>query len=102
MSPAPAAGLIDPFGKYTDTPDPEEWTLLKQALRKALDEYQVGKVVTWQAPGGGLSGEVKILRVFTKSGMRCAEATHVYTKGDEHRTTLPFCQVADGTWKIAL
>jgi hypothetical protein len=101
-SAAGAAALIDPFSRTdSEVRDPEDWNRIKQSLRDVLTEYKEGAVAAWTGPDSMHGGQAKILRLYQHQGMRCAEVEHVYSGTGGARYALPFCQVADGTWKLA-
>jgi surface antigen len=96
-----AAGFIDPFSRDGIELDPQEWILIKQSIGKVLDADQAGARAPWEYAKTGRAGEARITRVYQAKGMNCAEVEHVFTKGTGGRYVLPFCKVADGTWKVA-
>ena len=75
--------------------------LLKGAVRQVLESATAGTTADWQDPESGRAGRASLLRVFERDGMTCGEVEHVFTDGKGTRYVLPFCQVADGSWKVA-
>jgi surface antigen len=75
--------------------------LLKQAVRQALESQKAGTAVEWAGKQSKRAGRVTLLRIFQLNGMPCGEVEHVFTDGSGSRYVLPFCRVADGTWKVA-
>jgi surface antigen len=99
--PVLAAALIDPFSRDGIDLDSREWTMIKESVRKVLDAYQDGSQASWENPASGRAGQAKITRIYQAKGLKCAEVEHTFTKGTGNRYVLPFCQVADGSWKVA-
>jgi surface antigen len=96
-----AGGLVDPFGLESYNISAADWDLLKQAVRKVLEEQRPGATATWQGKKSGRAGRATLLKVFTRNGLPCGEVEHVFTAGGGSRYVLPFCRIADGTWKVA-
>ncbi|HEY4136540.1 MAG TPA: hypothetical protein VGO34_15145 [Alphaproteobacteria bacterium] len=96
-----AAGLIDPFGRDGVNLDPQEWTMIKGAVGEVLQAPKVGGTASWDNPPTGRAGQAKVLRIYQAKGLNCVEVEHDFTKGAGNRYVLPFCQVADGSWKVA-
>jgi len=95
-----ADGLINPFDSSSTGLNKEETELMRGALKSALDAKKAGATADWKAPSGR-AGRATALDVFEKNGMPCANVEHVFTAGGGTTYRLPFCQAADGTWKIA-
>jgi surface antigen len=100
LSPASAA-VIDPFGRDGVELDPQEWIMIKAAIAKVLEAPKAGAEASWDNPPSGRAGQAKILRTYSAKGLSCAEVAHDFTKGSGGHYVLPFCQVADGSWKVA-
>jgi len=99
---ASGAGLLnDPFGRETYRLSEPDWELLKQAVRQVLEAHKQGATADWTGTQSGRAGRATLLRVFERDGMPCGEVEHVFTAGGGSRYVLPFCRVADGTWKVA-
>jgi surface antigen len=99
--PASGGALVDPFGKETYRLSDAARELLKGAVRQVLESATAGTTADWQDPESGRAGRASLLRVFERDGMTCGEVEHVFTDGKGTRYVLPFCQVADGSWKVA-
>ena len=101
MSPLAMAGaLVNPFDSSGTGLNKEETELMRGALKSVLDAKKAGATADWKAPSGR-AGRATALDVFEKNGMPCANVEHVFTAGGGTTYRLPFCQAADGTWKIA-
>ncbi|MEZ5833911.1 MAG: hypothetical protein R3D05_22295 [Dongiaceae bacterium] len=102
MTPAAgmAEGLINPFSSAGTGLNKEDTELMKGALKTVLDAKKAGATAEWKSPDGR-AGRATALDVFQKNGMPCANVEHVFTAGGGAPYMLPFCQTADGTWKIA-
>ena len=100
-APAPAAGLVDPFGRNSYNLSEKDWELLKQSVRQVLEAQKAGATAVWEDKAAGRAGRASLLRVFEREGMPCGEVEHVFTAGGGNRYVLPFCRVPDGTWKVA-
>lgn len=98
--PALADGLINPFDSSSTGLNKEETELMKGALKSVLDAKKAGATADWQSPSGR-AGRATALDVFEKDGKPCANVEHVFTAGGGTTYRLPFCEAADGTWKIA-
>lgn len=99
--PALADGLINPFDSAGIGLNKEDSELMKGALKSVLDAKQAGATADWKSASSGLAGHATALDVYEKNGMACANVEHVFTAGGGSPYKLPFCQGADGTWKIA-
>jgi surface antigen len=100
-SPGLADGLINPFGSSGTSMSPEDSELMKGALKSVLDAKKAGATADWKSASSGLAGRATTLDTFEKNGMPCANVEHAFTAGGGSTYKLPFCQGADGTWKIA-
>ena len=100
ISPAAAEGLINPFDSSGIGLSKEDGELMRGALRSVLDAKKAGATADWKS-SSGLAGRATSLDVFERNGMSCANVEHVFTAGGGSTYRLPFCQTADGTWKIA-
>lgn len=98
--PALAEGLINPFSSAGTGLNKEDTELMKGALRSVLNAKKAGATADWKSPSGR-AGRATALDVFERKGMPCANVKHEFTAGEGTSYTLPFCQTADGTWKIA-
>jgi surface antigen len=98
---ASGAGLVDPFGRESFRLSAEDWELLRESVRQVLEAQQDNATATWQGEQSGRAGRATLLRAFKHNGMTCGEVEHVFTAGGGNRYVLPFCQVEDGTWKVA-
>ncbi|HWA46084.1 MAG TPA: hypothetical protein VHA10_22910 [Hypericibacter adhaerens] len=101
LRPAEAGPLVDPFGRGAYKLSDQDMELLKGAVREVLEKRQVGATAEWSDPASGKAGRATLLDVFTRDGMPCGQVEHVFTKGEGRTYQLPFCQMADGRWKIA-
>lgn len=98
--PAFAAG-INPFPKDIENLTKGEIAGIKSAIRQALDTYQNGNIVKWISTDSKRTGEVTILQVYQQGGRRCASVQNKFTDGVGNTYQLPFCQIADGSWKVS-
>ncbi len=97
-----ADGLINPFDSAGTGLSKEDSELMKGALKSVLDAKKAGATADWKSSGGsGLAGRATALDTYEKNGMACANVEHAFTAGGGSTYKLPFCQGADGTWKIA-
>ena len=67
-------------------------------LQNAAD----GESRPWSNPQTGNGGTITVLRSYKRGDMLCRDAA-VNSKLEDHSVVyvLPFCRVADGSWKIA-
>lgn len=103
MAPLPslAEGLINPFSSASTGMSEADSELMKGALKSVLDAKKAGATADWKSASTGRAGRATSLDVFKKNGMDCADVEHSFTAGDGTTYKLPFCQMTDGTWKIA-
>ena len=102
VPPASARGvLVDPFGRQSYGLSAEDWELFRASVREVLEAQQQGAIARWQGKQSGRAGRATLLRVFKRGTMPCGEVEHFFTAGGGNRYVLPFCQVEDGTWKVA-
>lgn len=99
-SPA-AAQLMNPFGRDAVPLAAEDSTKLWGAVNSVLAVYQAGAETSWSNPETKRAGTARIVRIFSKDGARCAEVRHAFTQGGGATYSFPFCQMQDGSWKIA-
>ena len=99
--PAMADGLINPFDNAGTSLSKEDSELMKGALKSVLDAKAAGATAEWKSATSGRAGRATALDVYEKNGMPCANVEHAFIAGDGTTYKLPFCQGADGTWKIA-
>jgi surface antigen len=99
--PTLADGLINPFDSAGTGLSKEDSELMKGALKSVLDAKKAGATADWKSASSGLAGRATALDTYEKSGMPCANVAHAFTAGGGSTYKLPFCQGADGTWKIA-
>ena len=66
-----------------------------------LDAKKAGATAEWKSPSSELAGRATALDLFEMNGMPCANIEHVFTAGSDSIYRLPFCQAANGKWKIA-
>jgi|LNAP01.1.fsa_nt_gb surface antigen len=95
-----AAGGINPFPSDVANLTQGEADAIKGAIKQALDTYKGGTVVNWTAADSKRTGHVKLLKIFDHNGQHCATVQNKFTKGAGNAYTLPFCQTADGSWKV--
>lgn len=100
ISLARADGLINPFDSSGVGLNKEESELMRGALRSVLEAKKAGATAEWKS-SDGRAGRATSLDVFEQNGMACANVEHVFTAGGGTTYRLPFCETADGTWKIA-
>ncbi len=96
-----ADGLINPFDSAGTGLSREDSELMKGALKSVLDARKAGATAEWTSASSGLAGRATALDTYEKNGMPCANVEHAFTAGGGSTYKLPFCQGADGTWKIA-
>ena len=103
MTPLPslAEGLINPFSSASTGMSEADSELMRGALKSVLDAKKAGATAEWTSASSGRAGRATSLDVFKKNGMDCANVEHSFTAGDGTTYKLPFCQMTDGTWKIA-
>ena len=99
--PAFAEGLINPFSSASTGMSEADSELMRGALKSVLDAKKAGATAEWTSASSGRAGRATSLDVFKKNGMDCANVEHSFTAGDGTTYKLPFCQMTDGTWKIA-
>lgn len=99
--PTLAGALINPFDASGNGLSKEDSELMKGALASVLDAKKAGATAEWKSPSSEFAGRATALDLFEKNGMPCANVEHVFTAGGGSTYRLPFCQIADGTWKIA-
>lgn len=80
---------------------PDESRLMWEAINGVLASYTVGATKSWSNPPTSRAGTATLQRTFTKNEMRCADVQHSFTQGSGAPYTFPYCQVRDGSWKIA-
>lgn len=99
---APAqAQMVTPFGKDQIALEPDDIEEIRGSVRTVLEEYKVGATARWSSSVTNRAGHAYITQTFERQGMRCAQVTHEFTAGGGNVYTVPMCQVADGSWKIA-
>lgn len=103
VAPPASAQLVNPFGKTAASSalSKEDMTLMRTAMRDALNEYKVGATRTWSSPKSKRAGKATVTKLFEQGGMKCAQLTHEFTEGPGNNYTAPLCKVKDGTWKLA-
>ena len=103
LTPLPtlAGAFINPFDSSGNSLTKEDSDLMKGALKSVLDAKKAGATAEWKSPSSGLAGRATALDLFEKNGMPCANVEHVFIAGGGAAYRLPFCQTADGKWKIA-
>lgn len=99
--PTLAGALVNPFNSSGNSLSKEDSELMKRALTSVLDAKRAGATAEWKSYSSGLSGRATALDLFEVNGMPCANVEHVFTAGGGATYRLPFCQTADGAWKIA-
>ena len=101
VTPPAFAQMGGPAFKGATELSAEESRLLWASIHGVLADYAVGATKTWSDAATKRAGSATILRTFTRDGLRCAEVQHSFTQGSGAPYTFPFCQVSDGSWKIA-
>jgi surface antigen len=99
--PAWGGALVDPFGEETYALSDSAREQLRESVRTVLESREAGATASWQDDASGRAGRASLLRTYERDGMQCGEVEHVFTDGKGARYVLPFCQMADGTWKVA-
>lgn len=98
---AHAGPLVDPFGRSAYDLSDADWDLLKGSVRTVLQKQVVGATSDWTSASSGKAGRATLIKTFSRSGMICGDVRHDFTKGEGRSYQLPFCQMPDGSWKIA-
>jgi surface antigen len=81
--------------------DDQDWALLKQATRDALDNSPDGATTSWENPKTGHKGTVTPLKTYEDSGMTCRTVRFSSEAADLTGTsTHSLCKKAD-RWRIA-
>ena len=75
--------------------------LMKGALKSVLDAKKAGATAEWKSASTGRAGRATNLKIYKHGGMDCATVKHDFSAGGGSTYQLPFCQTADGTWKVA-
>lgn len=75
--------------------------MFQKNLNAALEQNADGDVRGWQNPDTGSSGEIELVRTFTRDSKRCrtvriSNRTRGYA---EAKTDAAFCRETDGQWK---
>ncbi len=66
---------------------------------RALEETPGGKPVTWQSPGGNVSGSVVAAAPYQVGSQNCRQYTHTVTiDGKTQEARGAACRNADGSW----
>jgi surface antigen len=99
--PASGGALVDPFGEDVYPLSDAAREQLRAAVRTVLESHTAGTTADWRDEASGRAGRATLLDAYEREGMPCGEVEHVYTDGKGSRYVLPFCQVSDGTWKVA-
>lgn len=63
-----------------------------------------GTTESWAGEGTGNTGRITILKVFQKDEMPCLETAYdfrIARVADPIRYVVPWCRIADGSWKMA-
>lgn len=76
--------------------------IFQSNLNDALQQNADGDTHRWENPATGSSGEIELIKSFTRDGKHCRQVritnrAHGYA---EAKTDSAFCQEADGQWKI--
>lgn len=98
---AAAAQLVNPFARDAVPLAAEDSAKLWAAVHGVLADYRPGAESAWSNPATRRAGVARVLRTFSRDGSRCADVQHAFTQGGGAAYTFPFCQVQDGSWKIA-
>ena len=70
----------------------------------AAEPLGPGTTESWAGDVTGNTGTISILNVFEKDGMPCLETAYdfkIARTADPIRYVVPWCQTADGSWKMA-
>ena len=95
------AQMISPFGKGQIATDPADLEQIKGAVGQVLEAYTVGATASWTSTVTNRAGQAVVTQVYEHQGLKCAQVTHEFTAGGGNVYSMPLCQVADGSWKIA-
>lgn len=101
LTPPADAQLVNPFGRDAIAMSQEDLALMHEAIDTALNAQKTGAAASWKNEKTGRAGQVVVQRTFTRSDMPCAEVLHRFTSGGGQSYVLPFCRIADGSWKLA-
>jgi surface antigen len=87
-----------PAGQFTA----EDWELLRQSGREALDKAADGDTRGWNNPATGAFGTIQPLNTYERDGAGCRR-TEVYNHSRDSSGTsrFDFCKQSDGSWKVA-
>ncbi len=100
ISPAHAANPFDGVTEFAVTDKDIELVAVTEEELFAATEGDPTR--EWSNPDSGNSGVTTLTRIFTKFGLDCRELRYdVQAKGRSWIFVIPFCQVDDGSWKIA-
>ena len=99
--PSLAEGLINPFNDEAIGLSKADAELMKGALKSVLDARKAGATAEWKSATTGRAGRATSLKVYKHGGMDCATVEHDFTAGGGAPYQVPFCQTANGTWKVA-
>ncbi len=76
-------------------------SIVRTAVRSALDTAPDGNTETWTNPETKSSGTITPTKTFTKYGLRCRSVQFTtYAGGQSGRSEWTLCKTKDG-WKIA-
>ena len=87
-----------PAFHYTD----EDFTILLDAVQKALNEKADGEKLTWENPKTGHRGLVNPLNTFQENGTTCRKMRLINKAKDKIAETFyKLCKQPSGEWKVA-
>ena len=89
------------FGRSLAQMSPADRQAMEQARREVLERNEQGAVAMWRDEATGHTGVVRLTRIYERNGMSCADVEQVLRMPTESRFVIPFCRIADGTWRAA-
>ena len=96
------------FDLPTETPifhglDAEDWKLIHKSAAPLFSTDAVGQSQRWANPQSGKRGSIELMRLYQLKGMPCRRmeyVTFVPSYAEPVRTTVDWCQLATGEWKL--
>ncbi|NIR32395.1 MAG: hypothetical protein GWN84_24445 [Gammaproteobacteria bacterium] len=83
--------------------DDEDWRLMQEAIREALDNNPDGEKVSWENPKTGHNGSVTPLNTYQDFGTTCRRA-RLFNEAESASgaSTFNFCKdTEEDRWKVA-
>ena len=103
---APAASAMNLVPLLRDTPaqffTEQDYALVDDALRKALDELGTDGVAQWENPQTNAAGSVTVVQERERAGSPCKRLRiENRARNRVGNTVFDFCRQADGRWVLA-